>query len=200
MIAGLPDDQKPKTAAYVTQDDPFAAPVIESMQAQLEAIGVETVYSEVYPPETTNLQPFASKIAAAQPDLIAQGAVFEDGVSLVKSLVQVGYNPKIMFQTSAPSNGAQFTDAIGTGNEEGIFYAVSWTEKSPTPGNAEFIATYRGAERRGTGPGRGCGGCLRGGGGPRHCGGGHRWAGQPDPEGLAARELRVDHPRRPLVG
>lgn len=143
MIAGLPDDQKPKTAAYVTQDDPFAAPVIESMQAQLEAMGVETVYSEVYPPETTNLQPFASKIAAASPDLIAQGAVFEDGVSLVKSLVQVGYNPKIMFQTSAPSNGKQFSDAIGMANTEGIFYAVSWSEKSPTTGNAEFIAEYQ---------------------------------------------------------
>ncbi|MDP1878240.1 MAG: amino acid ABC transporter substrate-binding protein [Actinomycetota bacterium] len=143
MIAGLPDDQKPKTAAYVTQDDPFAAPVIESMQAQLEAMGVETVYSEVYPPETTNLQPFASKIAAASPDLIAQGAVFEDGVSLVKSLVQVGYNPKIMFQTSAPSNGKQYSDAVGIANTEGIFYAVSWSEKSPTPGNAEFIAEYQ---------------------------------------------------------
>ncbi len=142
MISGLPDDQKPKTAAYVTQDDPFAAPVIESMQAQLEAMGVETVYSEVYPPETTNLQPFASKIAAAKPDVIAQGAVFEDGVSLVKSLVQVGYSPNIMFQTSAPSNGAQFTDAIGTGNEEGIFYAVSWSEKAQTPGNEQFLATF----------------------------------------------------------
>jgi len=143
MIAGLPDDQKPKTAAYVTQDDPFAAPVIESMQAQLEELGVETVYSEVYPPETTNLQPFASKIAAAKPDLIAQGAVFEDGVSLVKSLIQVGYNPSMLFQTSAPSNGAQYTDAIGTGNENGVFYAVSWSEKAQTPGNAEFIAEYQ---------------------------------------------------------
>ncbi|MBI1350607.1 MAG: ABC transporter substrate-binding protein [Actinomycetales bacterium] len=143
MIAALPDDQKPKTAAYVTQDDPFAAPVIESMQSQLEEMGVKTVYSEVYPPETTNLQPFASKIAAAKPDLIAQGAVFEDGVSLVKSLIQVGYNPSLLFQTSAPSNGSQFTDAIGTGNENGIFYAVSWSEKAPTPGNEEFIAEYQ---------------------------------------------------------
>ena len=142
MIAALPDDQKPKTAAYVIQDDPFAAPVIESMQAQLEAMGVETVYSEIYPPETTNFQPFASAIANGKPDLVAQGAVFEDGVNLVKSMVQVGFSPKILFQTSAPSNGAQFTDAIGTGNEEGIFYAVSWTEKADTPGNAKFLATY----------------------------------------------------------
>jgi len=141
-IAALPDDQKPKTAAYAIQDDPFAAPVIESMQAQLEAMGVETVYSEMYPPETTNFQPFASAIAAAKPDLVAQGAVFEDGVNLVKSMIQVGFSPNILFQTSAPSNGAQFTDAIGTGNQDGIFYAVSWSEKAPTPGNAEFLAEY----------------------------------------------------------
>jgi branched-chain amino acid transport system substrate-binding protein len=142
MIAALPADQKPKTAAYVTQDDPFAAPVIQSMQKQLEAMGVQTVYSEVYPPETTNMQPFASKIASAKPDVIAQGAVFEDGVGLVKSLAQVGYSPKIMYQTSAPSNGTQYTDAIGTGNEEGVFYSVSWSEKAKTPGNTEFQAEY----------------------------------------------------------
>ena len=142
MIAALPEDQRPKTAAYVRQDDPFAAPVVESMQEQLEALGVETVYSEMYPPETTNLQPFASAIAAVQPDLVAQGAVFEDGVNLSKSFQQVGFSPKIFFQTSAPSNGDQYTTGVGEGNEEGVFYAVSWSEKAPTPGNAEFLATY----------------------------------------------------------
>lgn len=133
----------PKTAAYVTQDDPFAAPVIEALQANLEALGVETVYSEIYPPETTNFQPIANAIAQAQPDLVAQGAVFEDGVNLIKSLIQLGYNPDAMFQTSAPSNGIQFSDAIGIENTEGIFYAVSWTEKADTPGNAEFVAEYQ---------------------------------------------------------
>ena len=143
MVTSLPEDQRPKTAAYVTMDDPFAAPVIESMQAQLEEAGIETVYSEIYPEGTTNLQPFAAKIASAAPDLIAQGAVFEDGVSLTKSLVQIGYNPSILFQTSAPSNGAQYVEGVGAGNENGIFYAVSWSEKSPTPGNAEFVAEYQ---------------------------------------------------------
>jgi len=143
MIAGLPEDQKPKKAAYLSMDDPFAAPVIESMQSQLEEMGVETVYSEIYPEGTTNLQPQAAAIAAAEPDLIAQGAVFEDGVSLTKSLVQIGYNPSMLFQTSAPSNGAQYVDGVGEGNEDGIFYAVSWSEKAPTPGNAEFVAEYQ---------------------------------------------------------
>ncbi len=142
-ILSLPEAERPTTAAYVTQDDPFAAPVISNMQELLEAAGVKTVYSEIYPPETTNFQPFASAIAAKKPDIIAQGAVFEDGVNLAKGLVQIGYSPKMLFQTSAPSNGKQYSDAIGIENTEGIFYAVSWSEKSPTPLNAEFVAKYQ---------------------------------------------------------
>ena len=72
------------------------------MQKQLEALGVETVYTTTYPADATNFQTIASAIAAAKPDLIAQGAVFEDGVGLVRSLQQLNYSPKMLFQTSAP--------------------------------------------------------------------------------------------------
>jgi branched-chain amino acid transport system substrate-binding protein len=104
----------PATAAYPTQDDPFTRPVIESMQKQLEALGVKTVYTTVYPADTTNFQTVASAIAAKKPDLVAQGAVFEDGVGLIRSLKQLNFSPKIMFQTSAPSNSSQYSDAIGS--------------------------------------------------------------------------------------
>ncbi|MFF5289913.1 amino acid ABC transporter substrate-binding protein [Paractinoplanes globisporus] len=142
-IKSLPADQQPKTAAYPTQDDPFAAPVIESMQKQLEALGVKTVYSATYPADTTNFQSIASQLAAKKPDLIAQGAVFEDGVGLVRSLKQLQYSPKIMFQTSAPSNAGQYSSGIGVENTEGIFYTVSWHQDAKTPRNAEFVADYK---------------------------------------------------------
>jgi branched-chain amino acid transport system substrate-binding protein len=141
-IKSLPEAERPKTAAYPTQDDPFARPVIESMQAQLEKLGVKTVFSKVYPPDTSNFQTTASAIAAKKPDLIAQGAVFEDGVGLVRSLKQVGYSPKMLFQTSAPSNAGQYSDGIGAANTEGVFYTVSWNEKAKTPKNAEFVQAY----------------------------------------------------------
>src|SRR6266511_235454 len=35
-VAGLPTDRRPKTAAYPAQDDPFTAPVIDSVRKQLE--------------------------------------------------------------------------------------------------------------------------------------------------------------------
>jgi branched-chain amino acid transport system substrate-binding protein len=142
-IKSLPPDQRPKSGAYPTQDDPFTRPVIESMRKQLEAVGVQTVYSSVYPPKTTNFQTVASRIAAKKPDLVAQGAVFEDGVGLVRSFQQLGFSPKILFQTSAPSNSRQYSDGVGVKNTEGVFYTVSWNEKAQTPLNDEFVAEYR---------------------------------------------------------
>ena len=141
-IKSLPADQRPKTAAYPTQDDPFTTPVIQSMQKQLEALGVKTVYTTTYPADATNFQTIASAIAAAKPDLVAQGAVFEDGVGLVRSLQQLNYSPKFLFQTSAPSNAGQYSDGIGEKNTEGVFYTVSWNEKAKTPGNDKFVAEY----------------------------------------------------------
>ncbi len=141
-IKSLPADQRPKTAAYPTQDDPFTTPVIESMQKQLKGLGVATVFSQTYPADTTNFQSIASQLAAKKPDLIAQGAVFEDGVGLVRSLQQLNYSPKMLFQTSAPSNAGQYSDGIGVANTEGVFYTVSWNEKANTPKNKEFVDEY----------------------------------------------------------
>ncbi|WP_173079681.1 amino acid ABC transporter substrate-binding protein [Phytohabitans rumicis] len=141
-VKSLPADQRPKTAAYPTQDDPFTRPVIETLQAGLEALGVKTVYSTVYPPDATNFQTIASALAAKKPDLVAQGAVFEDGVGLVRSLKQLNFSPKVLFQTSAPSNAGQYSDGVGLANTEGVFYTVSWNEKAKTPLNEEFVAAY----------------------------------------------------------
>jgi branched-chain amino acid transport system substrate-binding protein len=142
--AGLPADQKPKTAAYVIADDPFGGPVAEGIQSQLEAAGVQTVYSKVYPPETTNFDAIASAVASKKPDVIAQGSAgLADGVGLDRALIKVGYSPKQLFQASTPSFADQFSNAIGIENTEGIFYAVSYHVDAPTPGNEEFLAAYR---------------------------------------------------------
>jgi branched-chain amino acid transport system substrate-binding protein len=143
-VTGLPEGEKPTTAAYVAADDPFGAPVAEGIQEQLEAAGVETVYSEIYPPETVNFDAIASAIAAEKPDVIAQGSAgLQDGVNLITALSAAGYSPKQMFQASTPSFADQYSDAIGLENTEGIFYAVSYHVESPTPGNEEFLAAYR---------------------------------------------------------
>jgi branched-chain amino acid transport system substrate-binding protein len=142
-VASLPAEDRPRTAAYPTQDDPFAAPTIDSLRKLLEAIGIKTVYKTVYAPETTNFDAIASAIKAANPDLVAHGAVFEDGVGLVRSFIKAGYNPKVLFQTSAPSNGDEYVKGVGKGNTQGIFYAVSWSPDANYPQNQQFVQAYK---------------------------------------------------------
>jgi branched-chain amino acid transport system substrate-binding protein len=142
-LEGLPENERPKTAAYPTQDDPFTKPVIDTIRSELESLGVETVYSTVYPPDTTNFDSIANSITSEKPDLVAQGAVFEDGIGLIRSMRKTGFNPKILFQTSAPSNGSQYAEAIGEQNTEGVFYSVSWSDEADYPLNDEFVNAYQ---------------------------------------------------------
>ena len=145
-VRTLPASKRPKTAAYPTQDDPFTKPVIDGIRDKLEAAGIKTVYSKVYAPDTTDFDTIANGIKASGADMVAEGAVFDDGVGIIRSFKKLGYNPRILFETSAPSESVLFSKAIGIKNTEGIFYAVSWSPsaKGPKyPKNQEFLRAYK---------------------------------------------------------
>src|SRR4051794_10491091 len=107
-IAQLPADQKPKTAAYPTLDDPFAGPTSEGIEAILKKAGVKTVYRKTYTIDNANFDSIASAIKGTNADLVVNGATFEDGVGLVRGLLKSGYTPKWLYQTTAPSLGDQY--------------------------------------------------------------------------------------------
>ncbi|RYU08838.1 amino acid ABC transporter substrate-binding protein [Nocardioides iriomotensis] len=141
-VASLPEDQRPKTAAYPTLDDPFAGPVVDGIRAMLEPAGVETVYQETYAIDTKNFDTIVNAMKNADPDLVVNGAQFEDGIGMTRSMLKAGFTPDMFFQTNAPSFGDQFTEGIGEENTEGIIYAVSHSPEADTPGNAEFVKKY----------------------------------------------------------
>jgi branched-chain amino acid transport system substrate-binding protein len=142
-ITELPEDQRPKTAAYPTLDDPFAQPTSEGIEAIFSKAGIRTVYRETYTIDNPNLDGIASALKARNPDVVVHGATFEDGVGMVRALRKAGFTPKILYQTTAPSLGDQYSKAIGKETTEGIFYAVSHSKEASTPGNEEFVAKYR---------------------------------------------------------
>jgi branched-chain amino acid transport system substrate-binding protein len=141
-ILSLPADQQPKTAAYPELDDPFAAPIAEAVRQKFEAAGIQTVYKQVYPPETTDLSPIVSKIAAANPDIVVGGTQVEDGFALVKAMVEQNLSPKFLFLSNGANDPVNFPDKVGANNVNGIFSAGDWFEAETSPGNAEFVAAY----------------------------------------------------------
>jgi branched-chain amino acid transport system substrate-binding protein len=142
-VLNLPADQRPKTAAYPTLDDPFAVPVLEGIREKFEAAGIKTVQKSTYPADTNNFDAIANAVKSANPDVVVHGATFADGVGFVRALNKVGFKPKMFFETSAPSFGDQFIKGVGKPLTEGIFYAVSHTTQAKTPGNEEFVAKYK---------------------------------------------------------
>jgi branched-chain amino acid transport system substrate-binding protein len=142
-VTELPENERPKTAAYPTLDDPFARPALEGIEAILSDAGIETVYRETYTIDNPNLDGIASALKSRNPDVVVHGATFEDGVSFVRALRRANFTPKMLYQTSAPSFGDQYSGALGKQTTEGIFYGVSHTKEAATPGNEEFVAKYR---------------------------------------------------------
>jgi branched-chain amino acid transport system substrate-binding protein len=142
-VTQLPEDQRPKTAAYPTLDDPFAQPTSEGIEEIFSKAGIKTVYRETYTIDNPNYDGIASAIKSRNPDVVVHGATFEDGVGMVRALRKSGFTPKMLYQTTAPSLGDQYSKAIGKATTEGVFYAVSHSKEASTPGNKEFVAKYQ---------------------------------------------------------
>jgi branched-chain amino acid transport system substrate-binding protein len=141
-ILSLPAGQRPKTAAYAELDDPFSAPIAENIRQKFEAAGIRTVYKQVYPSETADLSPVMSAIAAKHPDVLVGGTQNEDAYAQVKSLVQLKFSPKFMFQSNGANSPLEFPDKVGRANTSGIFSAADWFPGSTAAGSADFTTAY----------------------------------------------------------
>ena len=142
-IANLPPEQRPETAAYPSLDDPFAGPVVEGAEQILSAAGIRTVYKDQYPATTKNFDSVVNAMRDAGAEIVVQGAQFEDGVNMIRSMNRANYEPSILYQSSSPTYGQQYLDAVGAQNAEGVFFSSSYSPLADTTDNAEFVARYQ---------------------------------------------------------
>jgi branched-chain amino acid transport system substrate-binding protein len=147
-VLSLPASQRPATAAYSTEDDPFTQPQIDKARTLLEAGGVRTASYKVYPAETTDFTPLAQQVIAANADVVILGTQEPDAVAFIKAFQQQHYNPKALVETAGPDQGADFATKVGAANTEGVMVPAGWWSSAKTPNNAtfvsEFIAKYGG--------------------------------------------------------
>ena len=147
-VLSLPASQRPATAAYSTEDDPFTQPQVDKARSLLETGGVRTVSYKVYPAETTDFTPLAQQVINANADVVILGTQEPDAVAFDKAFQQQHYNPKALVETAGPDQGSDFSSKIGAANTEGIMVPAGWWSSAKTPDNAtfvsEFIAKYGG--------------------------------------------------------
>ena len=147
-LLSLPAGQRPASAAYATQDDPFTQPQVDKAKGILEAAGIKTAYYHVYPAETTDFTPLALQVANSGADAVILGTQLPDALAFAKTFQQQHFNPKTLIETTGPDQGSQFSGPLGP-NTEGIMVPAGWTAAATAYGNdkfvSEFLAKYGGS-------------------------------------------------------
>jgi branched-chain amino acid transport system substrate-binding protein len=149
-VASLPPSQRPKTAAYPMADDPFADPPVQLAQQRLQALGVKTVYSKIFPAENASYKPAADQVAATGAQAVLLGSTDVPTVAaFMQAFEQQHYNPKMFICAAGPDQGASFTSAVGKGNATGMMVPNGWYPGYTDPASqkmvSEYVATYGGS-------------------------------------------------------
>jgi len=125
-IASLPPSERPKTAAYPMADDPFADPPVQLAQTLLQKLGVQTVYSNIFPENGQYKSP-AGQVAATGAQLVVLGSTDEPTVStFMQVFEQDHYTPKLFIAAAGPDQGAAFTSQVGVQNADGMMVPDGW--------------------------------------------------------------------------
>jgi branched-chain amino acid transport system substrate-binding protein len=148
-IASLPSDQRPKTAAYPMAQDPFADPPVLLAQTLLSKLGVQTVYSNIFPEEVASYKAPADAVAAKDPDIVVLGSTDVPTVAaFMQAFEQQHYTPKMFIAAAGPDQGTSFTTTVGLDDADGMMVPDGWY---PGYANAasrnmvkEYVAEYGG--------------------------------------------------------
>ncbi|MGB6616510.1 MAG: amino acid ABC transporter substrate-binding protein [Trebonia sp.] len=142
-IASLPASQRPKTAAYPMAQDPFADPPVQLAQQKLQALGVKTVYSNIFPAEPSSYTPQADNVAGKAPDVVVLGSTDVPTVAaFMKAFETNHYTPKWFVAAAGPDQGAAFITAVGAGNADGMMVPNGWYPGYNNAASAKMVSEY----------------------------------------------------------
>jgi branched-chain amino acid transport system substrate-binding protein len=131
------------TAAYATADDPLNNPQTQLAQSKLQALGVKTVYSKIFPEESTSYKPAADQVAAAKPDIVVLGSSDVPTVqAFMQEFAQQKFTPKLFIATAGPDQGAAFTSAVKPGNAAGMMVPNAWYPGVSIPASQTMVKEY----------------------------------------------------------
>ncbi len=152
-ILSLPPAQRPRTAAYLTSDDPFTFPQVRVAQTLLEQAGVKTIYPHPAPTEANPYQfaagdtkaeaAGADALAHSKADIAILGTQLPDVQLDIQEFKKYHYNPKALIATAGPDAGQDFIHAVdGVKYTEGVFVPNGWYPQANNYQNAEMVNAY----------------------------------------------------------
>jgi branched-chain amino acid transport system substrate-binding protein len=142
-IASLPASERPKTAAYPMAQDPFADPPVQLAQTLLQKLGLQTVYSNIFPSVVAAYTSPADRVAATGAQLVVLGSTDVPTVSaFMQAFERQHYTPKLFIAAAGPDQGGAFTSAVGAGNANGMMVPNGWFPGYHNAASEQMVREY----------------------------------------------------------
>ncbi len=138
-----------KTVAFVNEDTAFPQDVIKGASARAKELGLEVVFQEQYPKNTTDFSVLVQKLKAKNPDMVVGGTYLPDSTAIVRQAKDANWAPKMWFFTTGPAL-PEFGKNLGK-LAENVMGNTEWEAVVKAPGVAEFVKAFK--EKYGNDPG-----------------------------------------------
>jgi len=136
---------KKLTAAYPMANDPFATSPVQVVQQRLQALGVKTVYTNIFPEEPASYKPAADQVALKKPDIVVLGSTDPGTVaSFMSAFEQDHFSPKMFIAAAGPDQGSDFLKAIGKpyADADGIMVGDGWYSGFVNASSEKMVSEY----------------------------------------------------------
>lgn len=143
-----------KTIVVIYEDTPFPKAIAQGAAELAKKRGLQVVALEGYPRGTKDFKEILGKFKAANPDVIAAAAYYDDTVAITRDVKELDINPKMLAATVG-SGFPKFHETMGR-SAEYVYGASPWEAELVNlragglvpiarqyPGASEFVEAYR---------------------------------------------------------
>jgi branched-chain amino acid transport system substrate-binding protein len=132
-----------KSIAFLVADQEFAQNLANGARELAKKAGLQTVYSQNYPPATVDFSSMIRAIRAARPDIVYVMSYPNDSVAIVRAVNEIGVGDSVKL-FGGGMVGLQFTpvmESLGS-SLNGIVNYNSYVPGIKYPGIEEFLERY----------------------------------------------------------
>jgi branched-chain amino acid transport system substrate-binding protein len=132
LIKTLPAEQRPKSVAIFTAQNPFPIIVRDGYDGKGGALayakeaGMTVVVNEQYPPNTTDFTGLVQKAKTANAELLLQLGLPNDSLQVARTVQQLGYKPKLFCTCGSQVTTLPAWPKMGAAGEAVIGTTISW--------------------------------------------------------------------------
>jgi branched-chain amino acid transport system substrate-binding protein len=141
LLNSLPDAERPRRVALFSERTDWGLEMGRLYAEQAPRYGYQIVVSEEYAPGTKDFSDLILKAKAAGAEAVIGEPNPPDGMTLVKQMRELDFNPKFIMLSRA-ADGVVWTENLGKDGDY-VVYSPGWHYAAKYPGVAELTAKHQ---------------------------------------------------------